>query len=194
MLDLVRGVNLDNVDSPLKGQSILGDMYGYGMRAVVRKVETNPSGQFIRLELAASVPAYRTAIGANPVEPVPFAQMILDDRILHTDISEPFHLNGTPGRFDGQILTFVTGKAQGMSTRIIEHQVTGNSVDGFIHALIVLPVSSDATLTPITLPEQIRSLELANGNARFTNPDAVIINNRAFSGTCLLYTSDAADE
>ena len=28
MLDLVRGVNLDNVDSPLKGQSILGDMYG----------------------------------------------------------------------------------------------------------------------------------------------------------------------
>ena len=41
LFDLLRGPDIDNVNSPLRGQSILADMYGYGMTSYVKNVEND---------------------------------------------------------------------------------------------------------------------------------------------------------
>ena len=60
LFQLLRGPDLNDINSPMRGHSILADMYGYGIASFVKDIETRlvePSddaavtGHFVRLEL-----------------------------------------------------------------------------------------------------------------------------------------------
>ena len=62
--DLVRGPDLTNINSPLRGHSILADMYGYGMTSYIKSIDStmvqasgqaaNSNPQFFRISLVGS--------------------------------------------------------------------------------------------------------------------------------------------
>ena len=51
LYDIIRGPDLNNTMSPLRGHSLLGDMYGYGFKARIGSASIN--GQFIDAQLLA---------------------------------------------------------------------------------------------------------------------------------------------
>lgn len=94
--DLFRGVDLENQTSPLRGQSILADQYGYGMTATVMGTPTSTTGGMIQLQLDNTA-------------------LILDGGAVA--------LQPVTGYYDGLILSFVSGEAKGLSCRIISYVV-----------------------------------------------------------------------
>ena len=165
--DLFRGPSLNDVFSPLRGHSILGDQYGYGMRSRVAGGAVLAGGQLFELVLDF-VP------GGNREQ----FQDVLTNAIVD------FSLQG--GTYDGQVLTFTSGPAEGISTRIVNYQVAlsgGGNVTGT--RFVVMPLRGDL------------------GNVANLNGSEVLINGRPFVGSgagtfnplartdqpCLLYTS-----
>ena len=51
--DLLRGPELNDSNSPLRGHSLLADMYGYGFTASVESAVTDSSAHFVSLMLAS---------------------------------------------------------------------------------------------------------------------------------------------
>ena len=99
--ELIRGPNPNLIDSPLRGQSILADMYGHrGFRA-----------NDVSVTASASVP------GAWEVQF--FATQTLYDSSTVSNVSS------TADIYNGQVLTFVDGQAKGVSGRIIDYHFTG---------------------------------------------------------------------
>lgn len=141
--ELLRGPELTNSNSPLRGHSLLADMYGYGIAATVRTASSNSSEHFITLTLNND------------------AQNLIDQ--------SSFQLDPVPGSLSGQVLSVVTGRAKGLATRIVDHQVTGTSSSGYTHTFTVLPYLTDSGF-------RISNAGLIQGHR-------VVINGRPFSGT-----------
>lgn len=136
--DLLREPSLHDVNSPLRGHSLLGDIYGYGFRALVRNSSLHPSQQFI---------AVNVDIGS--------AEYLLDDQAVPVPLA---------AEWGGLVLTFVSGPARGLSTRIIDHQVAGT-----LQQLLLQPLWKE---TQFSLAQ---AAELSNSR--------IIVNGRPFSGT-----------
>ena len=160
--ELVRGPDLTNTQSPLRGQDLLSDMYGYGFRGDVgfagnanipRALDAmgNPisSGdQFIAIQL-------RSPGAATP------DNMALN---LRTNALDP--LSDVPGRYNNHLLTFVSGSSAGISSRVIDYQVSGG-----VGTFIIL--ASEWTRTGATSLSQFLSQLVGQ---------SVVVNRIPFSG------------
>lgn len=96
--DLIREPDLHDSTSPLRGHSLLGDMYGYGFKARIGNSQLHGSQHFIVITLDL----------AN-------ARHVLDD----SPVSAP-----RVTQWAGLVLTVTSGVGQGLATRVVDHQVT----------------------------------------------------------------------
>ncbi|MEM7783065.1 MAG: hypothetical protein AAF623_06910 [Planctomycetota bacterium] len=152
--NLVRGPELENINSPLRGHDLLSDMYGYGLKASIRKAElvNTTRGQLIRIELAEqttinngfnvsglrSMLADAQAKAANIQLPGDLVGGDFDTaaaRFTYTDPNKNYLFNpgktslsplDVPGYFGGQVMSFVDGQAKGVSARIIDYSVAAD--------------------------------------------------------------------
>ena len=192
LFDLLRGPDLDNVDSPLRGHSILGDMYGYGMVSYVRSIETidaingGTDQQFLRLQLMGT--NNNIDIQTTQIERSNLNVNSVGNSLL-TGLPVTFNdLGDAPGRFNGQLLTFVSGPLNGVSARILDHQVFPGSEHRFV---IVLLNEPETFRVSSLLNEPETFLVSSSGNLvdEFDNtaapvvPTRVVINGRPFVGT-----------
>ena len=197
ILQIIRGTNLREVDSPLRTNDLLADQYGYGIRAYVSPSTVlapafignsagNDDGFFIQFALDSD---------PNPDPSDPPDNMCFDLRTLDlaprplTDINNN-NLGNLSGTFGGRVLSFVSGPAKGFSTRIVADAFTTNGTLRFR-----IPATSISGDTIDFDPASLAGSE-------------VIINGRDFSGSganvladangdpigvgldaCLLYTS-----
>ncbi len=142
--DLVRGPSLSDSTSPLRGHSLLADMYGYGFTANIASASPNDSQHFITLTLDFAGSG-RSILDQSAFEPAPVPAMA------------------------GLVLSVVTGPATGLTARIVDHQVSGDSSSGYTHTFVVLPEWID------------NSFNVAN--AAVLAGAQVVVNGRPFSGT-----------
>jgi hypothetical protein len=137
--DLVREPDLHDAASPLRGHSLLGDMYGYGFKARIASAQVHGSQQFFVVRLNMST-----------------ANTILDDR----PVPPP-----AVTQWAGLVLTIVSGPSQGLSTRIVDHQIVGNE-----QVLLLQPEWRDTAILPAEVSQNLAGAE-------------AVINGRPFSGT-----------
>ena len=190
ILQIIRGTNLREVDSPLRTNDLLADQYGYGIRAYVSPstVPTgnpgsnatvapafignsagNDDGFFIQLALDSD---------PNPDPSDPPDNMCFDLRTLDlaprplTDINNN-NLGNLSGTFGGRVLSFVSGPAKGFSTRIVADAFTTNGTLQFR-----IPATSISGDTIDFDPASLAGSE-------------VIINGRDFSGSGANVLADA---
>lgn len=183
--DLLREPPLDNINSPLRGHSILGDQYGYGAVSRIRAAEIVPNtgGQMIRINLDLdSTDDTPTAFVDT------FRRLIDGSSVRFSDAS---------GSLDGQVLSFVRGKLAGISLRILRYDVdidttqTPQVRNRWIY--FVLPRSMTSVVFVDTAPsvtdvgrQPIGDLIIPEGNLPGQLPNLipdVVINNRDFAGT-----------
>ena len=217
LFELLRGPDLDNVNSPMRGQSILADMYGYGMTSYVKSIETEliqtPNGgrdsqpQFIRLELIGrdysplpnvDLPGPTLALSDFSDDSVIGNDILRADTNIYASITEKIATDPTatppgelppyerfpqtPGRFNGQLLTFASGAATGLTGRIVDHQVFTIEDDEFVddirheHRFVLMLLDQETGLSPANLANVVDSFD--DGNL----PTRVVINGRAFAG------------
>jgi hypothetical protein len=169
--DLLRGPDLRDVESPLRGHSILADQYGYGIVGTLTQVSgfdgTGNAANGPLVQLTLSIENGRTRRILDP----DFNSTNDDDSINDND--NPFSPtrmaqginNFFAGKYNGQVISIVDGDFAGYSGRIIssEYQVDGSGDPTGLN-LVVMP---DQILTPIAT---------LNGSA------TVVINGRDFSG------------
>jgi hypothetical protein len=141
--DLLRGTDLNVTNSPLRGHSILGDMYGYGFTASLSSATVDTSEHFLKVQLNDDG---RRLINQTSYTPSPI-----------------------PGSMTGRVMSFVSGPARGLSTRIVDHQVTGDSSSGFRHDFVLLPHWTGTGLDPSVLAR--------------VGSDRVVVNGRPFAGS-----------
>ena len=177
---------------PLRGHSILADMYGYGLTSYVKNVETlliepgfnpapQPNRQFIRVELIGpNIDLYQSP-GTVTVDSL--NENIFGNDVLTGSRVPIANLGTAPGRFNGQLLSFVSGVATGITGRIVDHQVFVAASD----------VTHKLTLMPLDCPDA--AFESGNGLGDLildydnlmpgdeTLPTRVVINGRPFVGT-----------
>ena len=142
--DLVRGPALQDSTSPLRGHSLLADMYGYGFAANIQSATPNGSQHFITLQLDFAGSG-RMILDGSPYQPDPVPAMA------------------------GRVLTVVSGPAQGLTSRIVDHQVSGDASSGYTHRLIVLPQWID------------NNFNIPHASALVG--ERVVVNGRPFSGS-----------
>ena len=214
LFDLLREPDLENTSSPLRGHSILGDMYGYGFTSYVKNVEDQiiqtPSvgaansnvPQFVRLELIGpDVNIFSNTVSENDFEVATIGNSVLDGRPVRSAVFNgeivggsaqhpPFDLMPTtPGRFTGQLLTFVSGDADGITARIVDHQVfpieepaAQNFVNNirYEHRFVIMLLNP----TPTVRSQGFSSNVVAYDDpGRTSLPTRVVVNSRPFSGT-----------
>lgn len=173
--DLLREPSLDNAHSPLRGHSILGDIYGYGGSSYVSAAQfvPNTGNQLIQLRLGldAAPPAVQSLI--NPaVVPPPYVDTF--EFVLYRINDERFgRFSDSDDAYTGQVLTFTSGPAGGISCRIVSYYVV-----------------FDTTVSPPVPLERLFVVmpEWNNQQVAFLSPPAlvqsrVVINNRPYSGT-----------
>ena len=114
--DLFRGTELSDSSSPLRGHSLLADMYGYGFTATVESATTDSSDHFISLRLNSDT-----------------------TRIIDRN---SFALPPIDGLLSGRVISIVNGSARGLSARIVDHQIDRQA--GGTHRLILLPTKMDS--------------------------------------------------
>ena len=165
--EIVRGPDLDNTTSPLRGHSILADMYGYGFKGIVDGIPVvadvpgtryfaspvSSNGQLISVELRSEtgVTDYVTNIRTGVEQPL--------------DASN--NAEGKPGQYNGMIMTFVSGPASGISGRIVDYQIDDDGSGNVTNRrFIIAPNWSDSG-----------SVSLAG-----LADSEVVVNNRAFGG------------
>ncbi len=188
LYDLLRGPDLNEINSPLRGHSILGDMYGYGMTSYVSSIETlgNFAGlgteqQFLRLELrGADLNIYDDAalIVAGDLTN---ANVIGND-VLTGETVTLADIGNAPGRFNGNLLSFVSGPLEGSTSRIIDHQVFFDNMnaDDPTHKFVVMLLNQPETFRVSQIDSFVVDLSEANGTQL---PSRVVVNGRPFSGT-----------
>ncbi|MEL7497567.1 MAG: hypothetical protein AAFN77_08150 [Planctomycetota bacterium] len=142
LYDLLRGPDLDDATSPFRGHSLLEDMYGYGFSATVATSTPDSSGHFFAVTLNTDTRA------------------VIDD--------SAFSITPIPGSLSGLVLSVVSGPAKGLTTRIVDHQVSGTA-GSYTHRLVLLPHWMDNRFTVADAGAVIGS--------------RVVINGRPFSGT-----------
>ena len=99
--DLARGPALGDASSPLRGHSLLADMYGYGVTASVANAKADSSEHFLVVTLNGDA---KKLIDGSAYAPEPVS-----------------------GSLSGLLLSVVSGPAKGLTTRIVDHQVQGSS-------------------------------------------------------------------
>lgn len=162
---VVYGPELTNVSSPLRFQSLMGDIYGYeGFKGTVSAAPNPPAvavipgsgaagdlpsnGQLIEIELAAAVRIMDRATAAGP-----------------------FLLSDVESFYAGQVITFIDGPAKGISTRIYDYVIEDDGAS---------PPTITARKFVIVAPrwrdsEVVDVIDLAGSQ--------VVVNGRAFAGT-----------
>ena len=120
--DAVRGPGLDNSISPLRGHSILEDLYGYGFKGSL-------SGS------AFPQPDSNEALVVLQLETDSISS-IRDGLILKDFLASPNYVDGI---FNGRVITVTSGAAKGYSTRIVSHAVIepeGSTLPEMLHVVI----------------------------------------------------------
>ena len=162
--ELIRGPELANPASPLRTHDILADMYGYGFKATI-------SGA----PIVANIPG--TLSSATPrLATDQFIELQLQDPVTGTINEFQNLLTGATaalsldtGRYNGQVISFVSGDATGISTRILDYRVEDDGGGNLEHKFIIqVPRRDERGLFDIT------NLAQLSGD--------VIINGRAFGG------------
>ncbi len=156
LYDILRGPTLDNANSPLRGQDILSDIYGYGFRGQV--TATAP--------VVANIPGARSNGFAQSSQGQLIQLELVNSGLTNlrtgstTDV-----LSDLPGAYSGSILTFVSGPAKGISARIIEYYVGDPGSTGSItdRKFVIAPDWSDSG--PIALANLVNSQVIVNGRA-----------------------------
>ncbi len=115
------GPSLRNANSPLRGHSLFGDMYGYGYKTKVRgslTVAPDSGGQLWNLNVH--------------VQGTPDAALNLRDGglINFADTGRP---ERNPGAFNGAVLTFTSGSARNISARIVDY---GGAQNGYTFTIV----------------------------------------------------------
>ena len=190
LFELVRGPRLTNSQSPLRAQSILGDMYGYGLEAHVKSLDINniietPGGtpsaspQFIRMttvgldtEFLDVTDNQNNFVVARPILNPGSALLSEGGTGLEGTV-----LNEAPGRFNGLLVTIASGPASGLTARIVDHQVLVQA-SGTEHVFMLSMVNS---VPGITIGNLLDNVNQWNDDRE--NATRVIINGRAFAGT-----------
>lgn len=166
--ELIRGPELSNPASPLRGQDILSDMYGYGFKARV-----------IGTPIVAPIPGTLKSTSTTRNATDHFVEL----QLVHPTSGDPAQFENLltggadtivprTGQFSGRVISFVTGRAKGISTRIVDHRIVGAA-----HRFI------------ISLPSRIDRGSFALADLA---DEIVIINGRAFGGVgCGAYNQGA---
>ncbi|QEG20612.1 hypothetical protein [Mariniblastus fucicola] len=110
-----RGTSLDDTNSPLRGEGVLEDQYGYGYRAAITGVSAGPTSALRTLSFDI------TALTS-----------------IH-DGSNFTTANYVDGLFNGQVLTIIGGAADGYSARIVSHAASDISFSGSTTIQAVIP-------------------------------------------------------
>ncbi len=161
--DIVRGPEVTNIVSRFRGHDLLSDQYGFGFKGYVNQTTDNngadsspipvasSGGQFVQIALAGDIAGGPNDLDNaawplhNPTAPAPTEFLEISD--LYT----------------GLVITFTSGPAQGLSTRVYSH--TFSSIDGQ-HYFWITPVWLDrGGVAPADLVDS-----------------EVIVNGREFSG------------
>lgn len=194
LFDLVRGPKLDNLSSPLRGHSLLGDMYGYGLEAHIRSISTeniferpeeNPTSatnpQFIRVTtigLGSNGLDVTDAGNRSVVARRIFRTSDANDAVLSGPGLDGVVLSAAPGQFNGLLMTIVEGSAAGLTARVVDHQVFPQTDGSLEHVFMLSLVNSVSGITAENLENEVTAWEDDPDNAT-----RVIINGRAFAGT-----------
>ena len=133
--DLARGPSLGDTSSPLRGHSLLADMYGYGSFASVATAAVDSSQHFIAVTLN---PGATRVIDGSPVPP-PVA-----------------------GELNGLLFSVVSGPAKGITLRIIDHQVS-SAGGGNVQSLILMPSRLEDNFSVSQATALVNSRVLING-------------------------------
>lgn len=166
--ELVRGPDLQNLNSPLKGQEILADQYGYGLKAYI-----GPTGS------PSTTPTLGAAglTGASGSQLLTFS--ITSDATGATNdglafpIADPTAAAGTIGNNDdfflsGLVLTFIEGNGKGYSSRIVNHRVDRTGATPIHYLSVYWPASAGAAIPQVGDEIIINGHDFAGG---FTTPD-----------------------
>ncbi|MEM9411441.1 MAG: hypothetical protein AAGA30_10025 [Planctomycetota bacterium] len=199
LYELLRGPDLNNVVSPLRGHSILADMYGYGFSSYVKNVENDmlahgstQNDQFFRIELIGpDINIFDATIDISQFDSTANVlgnNMLTGDQLTETD------LGNAPGRFNGMLLSFVTGPVRGLTTRIIDHQIFTTGPLGtpeYTHKFVLYALNEPPGFSLADLDDgdngdqdlivSYDDIDVSAGDNRF--PTRVVINGRPFSGT-----------
>ncbi len=153
--DAIRGPSLQHTLSPLRGHSILEDLYGYGIKGSLSDTATfqpSSNGALIVLHLdPTSLSSIRDGV-------------ILEDFLS----SEPY----VDGILNGRVITLTTGSATGYSTRIMSHaaiEIVVEDEEGEDETTVVLQV---------VIPRDETGIQWSNVGLE----DEFVINGREFSG------------
>ena len=125
--DAVRGPGLNNSISPLRGHSILEDLYGYGIKGRLSDsvfVQPTSDGALLVLQL-------------NPAS----LSSIRDGVLLEDFLSSPDYVDGL---FNGRVISVTSGQASGYSTRIVSHAVI-ESEDASLPDMLQVVIPRDET-------------------------------------------------
>lgn len=160
LYDLIRGPELTNSTSPLRGHDLLSDQYGYGFKAYVNNevapaYASNSSNQFIEFVIASrktTDPSYDSMNDVNQ------AFELLEPDMPASDLSE------SQGIYNGLVLTFVSGPLNGRSTRIYSY-----TIDSGNHFFTVPAMGWKDSSGVLSLASLVDS--------------EVVVNGREFSGT-----------
>ena len=172
-LEAVRGPSLDNTANPLRGHDLLGDMYGYGIEAVVSDAALHPSTHFLEVEFD-----FDYSVGFPAEEDFP-RSLLTGNRLLSlfnenatgrfpkpaTFTTQPAELQ-IPGHFNGRVLTVVSGEHRGLTTRIFHSSSASAELGQETHTFFLQPISAGSLVVAADLVGE-----------------TVIINGRAFAGT-----------
>ena len=166
--DYLRGVALDNTHSPLRGHSILGDMYGYGVTAFIDSISRHPAsanGNLYEVQIRDGADD-ATATDHSATQMRTGAVVTLDTLC-----------GGNQFYFNGCVFSIVSGPARGRSFRILEHRFDDNGGTNE-HTFVILEDFSDGgTVFDIGSTATPQVFEAGLLGSR------VVINGRAFSGT-----------
>ncbi len=165
--DLVRGPELTNTTSPLRGQDLLSDQYGYGFRAYVTD-STLTGGADPEFVPGCGAQLFRINIASDTTTSGTAQLNETWDLLKPDETVTPSPLTDVASIYNGLVLTFTSGPAAGISTRIVNHEVV--NVSGTLVHWFTLPVMewNDAGNT-VSLASLVDS--------------EIIVNGREFSGT-----------
>ena len=134
--DAIRGPSLRNASSPLRGLSIMEDLYGYGMRTSVDATAflAGSNNALVVLTMNSSYTEIRTGGNIN----------LLDDDYVD-------------GILNGRVLSFVSGEATGYSTRVVSHAAVDTDADGVLdlHQIIIPRDNEGIDWTNVTLGDEV---------------------------------------
>ena len=115
MYQLIRGVDLRNIDSPLRVNDYLSDQYGFGVKSYVAgnvAPQTVAGGTFVEITLTSNPGTTRADWAASTSDDLGFNLLTLSPTAV------PLTSSSLRDFYGGQVLSFTSGAAKGFSARI----------------------------------------------------------------------------